>query len=81
VRESLDVNLVAAFAFARESVKTFQGQNLDEFGRKGALLFTSATAATRGNVNTAAISASKSGLRALSQSLAKEFGRQDIHVR
>ncbi|KAH7098267.1 NAD(P)-binding protein [Auriculariales sp. MPI-PUGE-AT-0066] len=80
IRESLDTNLVAAFAFARESVLAFRQQDVDEHGRRGALLFTSATAATRGNVNTAAISASKSGLRALSQSLAKEFGKQDIHV-
>lgn len=80
VRQSLDTNLVAAFAFARASVLAFRAQDVDEFGRRGALLFTSATAATRGNVNTAVMSASKFGLRALSQSLAKEFGKEDIHV-
>ncbi|KZV91986.1 NAD(P)-binding protein, partial [Exidia glandulosa HHB12029] len=80
VRQSLDTNVVAAFAFARESILAFRKQDVDEHGRRGALLFTSATAATRGNVNTAVMAASKFGLRALSQSLAKEFGKEDIHV-
>ena len=36
--------------------------------------------AIRGNVVTSAFAAGKFGLRALSQSLAKEFGKQNIHV-
>lgn len=49
-------------------------------GKRGALIFTGATAGIRGNVMTSAISAGKHGLRALSQSLAKEFGKENIHV-
>lgn len=48
--------------------------------KKGTLIFTGATASIRGNKTTAAFSAGKHGLRALSQSLAKEFGQKDIHV-
>ena len=40
----------------------------------------SATAAWRGNRDMAAFSAGKHGVRALSQSLNKEFGKQNIHV-
>lgn len=49
-------------------------------GKRGALIFTSATAAWRGNLTTSAFAAGKFGLRALSQSLNKEFGKQNIHV-
>ena len=49
-------------------------------GKRGTLIFTSATAAWRGNVMTSAVAAGKCAQRALSQSLNKEFGRQNIHV-
>ncbi|KAL0567349.1 hypothetical protein V5O48_014649, partial [Marasmius crinis-equi] len=49
-------------------------------GAKGVLIHTGATAAVRGNVTTSVFSAGKHALRALSQSLAKEFGGQNIHV-
>lgn len=44
------------------------------------LIFTGATASVRGNTLTSAFAAGKHGLRALSQSLAKEFGKENIHV-
>ena len=53
---------------------------MDEKGKRGTLLITGATASWRGNVTTSAFSAAKFALRALSQSLAKEFGKQNIHV-
>jgi hypothetical protein len=53
---------------------------VNELGKRGTLLFTGATASLRGNVVTSAFSSSKFALRALSQSLAKEFGKEDIHV-
>ena len=53
---------------------------MNEVGKKGALIFTSATAAWRGNLTTSAFAAGKFGLRALSQSLNKEFGKENIHV-
>lgn len=47
---------------------------------KGTLLFAGATASLRGGKNFTAFSSAKSGLRALSQSLAREFGPQGVHV-
>ena len=46
----------------------------------GSILFTGATASIRGGAEFAAFTASKSGLRAMAQSMAREFGRQGIHV-
>jgi NAD(P)-dependent dehydrogenase (short-subunit alcohol dehydrogenase family) len=46
----------------------------------GTLIFTGATSATRGAANFATFAAGKHGVRALSQSLAREFGKRDIHV-
>lgn len=54
---------------------------MDERGTRGTLIFTSATGAVRGNVFTAAFAAGKFAERALSQSLAKAYGKQNIHVR
>ena len=48
--------------------------------QSGTLLFTGASASMRGKPNFAAFTAAKAGLRALSQSLAREFGPQGIHV-
>ena len=47
---------------------------------EGTLLFTGATASWRGNVVTSVFAAGKFAERALSQSLNKEFGRENIHV-
>ncbi|KAG8937695.1 hypothetical protein FRC03_007923 [Tulasnella sp. 419] len=80
IRQSLENNVIGAFAFARESILAMKDLELNENGKKGTLLFTSATAALRGNVVTSAFAAGKFGQRALSQSLAKEFGKQNIHV-
>ncbi|KAJ5746244.1 Short-chain dehydrogenase/reductase SDR [Penicillium odoratum] len=44
------------------------------------LIFTGATASVRGSPNFAAFAAGKFALRALAQSLAREFGPQGIHV-
>jgi NAD(P)-dependent dehydrogenase (short-subunit alcohol dehydrogenase family) len=44
------------------------------------LLFTGATASIKASINFAAFASSKWALRALSQSLAKEFGPQGVHV-
>ena len=73
-------NIEAPFAFSRQAVLTFQQNEIDELGRRGTLIFTGATASIRGNVYTSAFAAGKFALRALSQSLAKEFGKQNIHV-
>jgi len=81
VRESLQINIEAAFSFSRHAIKTFKDNAIDPAnGARGTLIFTGATASLRGNVSTSAFAAGKFGLRALSQSLAKEFGKQNIHV-
>ncbi|TDL24351.1 short-chain dehydrogenase/reductase SDR [Rickenella mellea] len=81
VKSSVDTNIVAAFAFARSSILAFQENDIDEkSGKRGVLIFTGATASLRGNKTTSAFAAGKFGLRALSQSLNKEFGSQNIHV-
>ncbi|KAH7101093.1 NAD(P)-binding protein [Auriculariales sp. MPI-PUGE-AT-0066] len=71
---------IGAFAFSREAILAFKDLELDSVGKRGALIFTSATSALRGNKTTSVFSASKFALRSLSQSLAKEFGKQNIHV-
>ncbi|KIY69337.1 NAD(P)-binding protein [Cylindrobasidium torrendii FP15055 ss-10] len=79
----LDTNVRAPFAFSREAILRFKkNQQLDEqTGGNGTLIFTGATASMRGSKMTSAFSPAKSGLRALSQSLAKEFGPSNgIHV-
>jgi len=68
------------FAFARESILDFKTQELDDRGARGTLIFTGATASIRGNVTTSAFASGKFALRSLSQSLSKEFGKENIHV-
>jgi len=81
VRECLQVNIEAAFSFSRSAIKTFKDNEIEPTnGARGTLIFTGATASLRGNLTTSAFAAGKFGLRALSQSLAKEFGKQNIHV-
>ena len=50
-----------------------------EAGR-GTILLTGASAALRGRANFSALAVGKFGLRALAQSMAREFGPQGIHV-
>jgi NAD(P)-dependent dehydrogenase (short-subunit alcohol dehydrogenase family) len=80
IKGSVDINIVAPFAFAQHVITAFKANDLNEDGKRGTLIFTGATASVRGNVTTSAFSAGKHGLRALSQSLAKEFGKSNIHV-
>jgi NAD(P)-dependent dehydrogenase (short-subunit alcohol dehydrogenase family) len=80
LERSLQTHVTAAFAFSRQVVLAFQKNDVDEHGCRGTLLFTGATASLRGNTHTSAFAAGKFGIRALSQALAKEFGKQNIHV-
>ncbi|KAK1222647.1 hypothetical protein PQX77_014485 [Marasmius sp. AFHP31] len=69
------------FAFAREIILEFKENSIDPSnGARGVLITTGATSSTRGNTTTSIFSAGKHADRALSQSLAKEFGKQNIHV-
>lgn len=68
------VNCLGAFLCAREVLPAML-----ERGR-GTLLFTGATASLRGSARFAGLAVGKFGLRALAQSLAREFGPRGIHV-
>jgi NAD(P)-dependent dehydrogenase (short-subunit alcohol dehydrogenase family) len=46
----------------------------------GTILLTGATAALRGSARFSALAVGKFGLRALAQSMAREFGPQGVHV-
>jgi NAD(P)-dependent dehydrogenase (short-subunit alcohol dehydrogenase family) len=82
VRTAAEVNLNGAFAFSREAILAFKENKIEheKIGKRGSLIFTSATAALRGNTTTSLFAAGKFAVRALSQSLAKEFGKENIHV-
>jgi NAD(P)-dependent dehydrogenase (short-subunit alcohol dehydrogenase family) len=68
------VGTLGGFIFGKEAVR-----GLLAAGR-GTLLFTGATGALRGRPPFAAFAAAKAGLRSLSQSFAREFGPQGVHV-
>jgi NAD(P)-dependent dehydrogenase (short-subunit alcohol dehydrogenase family) len=65
---------LGGFIFARE-VLHFMSER-----QAGTLIFTGASASMRGKPNFAAFTSAKAGLRAMSQSLAREFQPQGIHV-
>ncbi len=62
------------FLFSREVLKVMQQR------KTGCLLFTGASASMRGKPRFAPFTAAKAGLRAMAQSLAREFQPQGIHV-
>ncbi|KAH9851901.1 NAD-P-binding protein [Lenzites betulinus] len=80
IQSSLEVHVTAGFAFSRRVILAFKENSLNDLGCRGTLLFTGATASIRGNIYTSAFAAGKFGIRALSQSLAKEFNADNIHV-
>ncbi|SPO40001.1 uncharacterized protein PSFLO_05483 [Pseudozyma flocculosa] len=75
VKQSVDGSITGGFAFAQAAL-----ESMLEHGRGGSLIFTGATSSIRGRENFAAFAAAKSGLRAMCQSMAKEFGPRNIHV-
>ena len=81
VQGVVNANVHGAFAFAHGVVEAFQKNTLDAKGKRGTLIFTGATGSWRGGPITSVFSAGKSALRMLSQSLNKEFGQENIHVR
>jgi len=65
---------LAGFIVGREAARVMAPRG------RGSILFTGATAARRGGAEFAAFAASKFGLRALAQSMAREFGPEGLHV-
>ena len=61
------------FLFGRAAVHKFNGKG-------GTLIFTGASASLRGRENFGAFNSSKGALRNLAQAMAKEYGRDGVHV-
>jgi NAD(P)-dependent dehydrogenase (short-subunit alcohol dehydrogenase family) len=72
--ECFRANCAGAFYAARQVLPA-----MVEAGR-GTILLTGATASLRGSARFSALAVGKFGLRALAQSMAREFGPQGIHV-
>jgi NAD(P)-dependent dehydrogenase (short-subunit alcohol dehydrogenase family) len=68
------IGCMGAFLFARRLVPA-----MADAGR-GSVLLTGATAALRGGKGFATLAVPKFGLRALAQSMAREYGPQGVHV-
>lgn len=64
----------AGFLMGREAARRMVPRG------RGTIIFTGATASTRGRPGMAAFAGAKHGLRALSQSMARELGPKNIHV-
>jgi NAD(P)-dependent dehydrogenase (short-subunit alcohol dehydrogenase family) len=70
---------LGGFLVGREAVRRMLAG--DEIGRhRGTIIFTGATAALRGGANFQNMAVGKFGLRALAQSMAREFQPRGIHV-
>ncbi len=65
---------MAGFLVGREAARVMLPR------RCGTILFTGATASLRGGVGFSAFAGGKAALRALAQSMAREFGPQGLHV-
>ncbi|PWZ02451.1 NAD(P)-binding protein [Testicularia cyperi] len=75
LRDGVQGSIFAGFTFAQEIIRA-----IDAHGNGGSLLVTGATSSTRGREGFAGFAASKSGLRAMCQSIAREFGPRNVHV-
>jgi NAD(P)-dependent dehydrogenase (short-subunit alcohol dehydrogenase family) len=62
------------FLVGREAARRMAAQ------QRGTMLFTGASASLRGKPSFAAFASAKAGLRAVAQSMAREFGPQGVHV-
>lgn len=65
---------LAGFLAGREAARVMRPRG------RGSILFTGATASTRGAAGFAAFAGGKAALRALAQSMARELGPQGLHV-
>lgn len=65
---------LAGFVFGREAIRHMAPRG------SGTVIFTGATSGMRGGANFAAFAATKFGLRAVAQAMAREYGPKGIHV-
>ena len=73
-RKVWEMGALAGFLVGREVVKAMLPRG------RGTIVFTGATSSLRGAAGFCAFAGAKHALRALSQSMAREFGPQGIHV-
>lgn len=73
-RESWEINCMGAFTCSKLALPSM----LDN--KKGTIIFTGATASKRGGAMFSRLAVGKFGLRALAESMAREFGPKGIHV-
>ena len=73
-RKIWELTALAGFFTGREAARVMLPRG------KGTILFTGATASLRGGAGFAAFAGGKHALRALAQSMAREFGPQGLHV-
>ena len=71
---SLRAEVIGAFAAAKAVLPAMRGRG------RGSIFFSSATAAFRGSAMHPAYAIGKFGLRGLSQSLAKAYGKDGVHI-
>lgn len=72
--QSWRVVCFGGFLFGREALRRMVPRG------GGSILFTGASASLRGRPNFGAFNSSKAGLRTLAQAMAKEYGKDGIHV-
>ena len=74
------VGCMGGFLVGRAAVRAMHEAGPRADGSLGTIIFTGATASLRGGAGFHNLAVGKSGLRSLSQSMAREFGPQGIHV-
>ncbi|CAF3439668.1 unnamed protein product [Rotaria sp. Silwood1] len=74
LQEALNIGVVGGLVASQEVLPSMIKNG------KGTILFTGATASLRGSAEFAGFAAAKFALRALAQSMAREFGPKGIHV-
>ncbi|SYW79759.1 uncharacterized protein UBRO2_03178 [Ustilago bromivora] len=75
IKEAVQGSILGRFSFAQAVLR-----QMEKGGEGGSLLVTGATSSTRGREGFAGFAASKSGLRAMCPSIAREYGPKSIHV-
>ncbi|KAF5393843.1 hypothetical protein D9757_000418 [Collybiopsis confluens] len=81
LRAAQETVVEGPFAFAQHVIRIFKNNSIDRItGKRGILIFTGSSVSVSTSSSTSVASATKWGMRALSQSLAKEFGKDNIHV-
>lgn len=82
-RRSFDMSCLGALLCSQAvlpGMLSSEGAGPHAVKKKGTILFSSATSAFRGGAQTAQFACGKFALRALSQSIAKEYGKQGVHA-